>query len=62
MKKMLLALVEEMGHEFEDLMEGATPLDTAEDNKPDETGLLVATKTITTNGDEERSEDEDGDE
>ena len=47
-ERMLKAFVEEMGHEYDDLMEGAAPAgdDMRGDDVSDPTGLLVATKTL----------------
>lgn len=45
-KSMLVAFVEEMGHQYENLLEGAKDLEGSEDDEPLETALLAATARI----------------
>lgn len=62
-KKMLLAMVEEMGHDYEDLLQGAAPPDKQEDEHPDDTGLLCAISTIIASASKDsEQEEESGDE
>ena len=43
---MLTALVETLGHEFEHLIQGATPAEEGEDVQPNPLGLLIANQSI----------------
>ena len=45
-KSMLVAFVEEMGHQYENLLEGAKDREGSEDDEPLETALLAATARI----------------
>lgn len=45
-KSMLVAFVEEMGHQYENLLEGAKDREGSEEDEPLETALLAATARI----------------
>lgn len=45
-KNMILGLIEEMGHEYDDLLEGAMAEEEGVEEGPDKTAMLVANETI----------------
>lgn len=57
-KSMLMAFVEEMGHEYEDLLKGAAE-DIDDTVEPDTTALMAANEAIAWTFQDDEEEDED---